>query len=180
MHEETDIPSSIDTGYLTTTCGASEYCILRSDQPLTIQSGFVCDRKVLILVNSSVTIQPDLTNADEDLDACIVVARDGITIEQTASPGAGVPAYNQVNAFLITDGTIEIPTNGTQNDKGLFVEGGLIGFTTVDNTREIQYGNMGTYPVVVVKGNSKYGLLGRELFGSQIEIYKSEVGFKPY
>jgi hypothetical protein len=180
MHEETDIPSSINTDYLTTTCGTSEYCILRSEQPLTIQSDFVCNTKVLILVNSSVTIQPNLTNLNENLDALIIVARDGITIEQTASPAAGIPTYNQVNAFLITDGTIEIPTNGTQNDKGLFVEGGLIGFTTVDNTREIQYGNMGTYPVVVVKGNSKYGLLSRELFGSQIEIYQSEIGFKPY
>jgi hypothetical protein len=33
---------------------------------------------------------------------------------------------------------------------------------------------------LVVDNNSKYGMLSRALFGSQIDIYKTEVGFKPY
>ncbi|KUK76309.1 MAG: hypothetical protein XD93_0992, partial [candidate division WS6 bacterium 34_10] len=52
--------------------------------------------------------------------------------------------------------------------------------SSVLNRREIYYANMGQYPVLVVQGNSKYGILGRKLFGSQIDIYRSLQGFKPY
>ena len=49
-----------------------------------------------------------------------------------------------------------------------------------DWTKKILFSNMGRYPVLVVQGNSKYGILSRKLFGSQIDIYRSLVGFKPY
>jgi hypothetical protein len=39
---------------------------------------------------------------------------------------------------------------------------------------------MGVYPVLVIDNNSKYGLFGKDLFGSQINVFKSEIGFKPY
>jgi hypothetical protein len=39
---------------------------------------------------------------------------------------------------------------------------------------------MGVYPVLVVDNNAKYGLLSKTVFGSQIDIFKIEVGFKPY
>jgi hypothetical protein len=67
----------------------------------------------------------------------------------------------------------------------LIVEGALTAFEDTDNTsvsngREIPWGPRTIYPVIAVNNNSKYGLLSRVLFGSQIDIYKTEVGFKPY
>jgi hypothetical protein len=191
--------SSIDSSILNG-CGFSpltKYCILRTDNPLTIESGFKFDRNVLILANNSVTIEPDIvadTTANPEY-ALIIVAHGNITISsslETADMDPEVDGYDNydvIEAFLLAEGYIEIEKDSTQNppnDRGLFVEGGLVGFTQEDQTnssvvnrREIYYANMGRYPVLVVQGNSKYGMLSKQLFGSQIDIYQSLQGFKP-
>ena len=68
------------------------------------------------------------------------------------------------------------------------MEGGLVGLTTtpisgngsIANKRDIVPSKMQSYPVIAVKCRSKYGLLARKLFGTPIDVFKTEVGFKPY
>jgi hypothetical protein len=158
--------------------------------PLAISNGFKCDAKGLIIVNGDLSIEPDFTNENQE-DACIILVNGNITIERTGnSPTApSATTYDTVEAFLIANGYIEIIGEGVAepSDMGLFVQGGLVGFTpsvsgvsSVWNKREIHYSNMALFPVLFVQGDSKYGLLSRTLFGSQIDIFKKEVGFKPY
>jgi hypothetical protein len=175
-----------------------DYCIWKwsadpidPDVPLTISSGFECNAKGLIIANGNVVIRPQLENAS-DSDACIILANGTITIEEGTEGERNdnsEPFYDKVEAFIITSRGIEVPGEGgeTPDDDGLFVEGGLVGFgedgmsgSTVYSTRELRYNYMDFYPVLVVKGNSKYGLLSRTLFGSQIDIFKRELGYKPY
>jgi len=178
-----------------------EYCIWTWEagdptHKLVFDDGFECNGKGLIIANGNVDITPNFltdSNADPE-NACIILANGNITIKTTdigdQNPDDGYNNYDLVEAFLIANGYIEIEkvtTADPPNDRGLFVEGGLVGFTPEDQTnssvlnrREIYYANMGQYPVLVVQGNSKYGILGRKLFGSQIDIYRSLQGFKPY
>jgi hypothetical protein len=184
------INSSTLTGRLPSSC-TTEYCILERDGDLSID-GFECDGKALIAVNGNVTIEPNLTN-DTNEDACIILASGDIQIGDGERATTGdVPGYDIVEAFLIAGGKIDIPKEDDfdpPNDDGLYVEGGLVSFTppsglenrsSVYNQREIYFSNMGVYPVLVVDNNAKYGLLSKTVFGSQIDIFKIEVGFKPY
>jgi hypothetical protein len=178
------------TGGLPTDC-TTEYCILEGSEDLLIDE-FVCDGKALIAIDGNVTIQPNLTN-DTNQDACIILASGDIEIGYGDRVTVGeTPGYDIIETFLIAGGKIDIPSQTSydpRNDDGLYVEGGLVSFTppsgsenrsSVYNQREILFSNMGIYPVLVVDNNSKYGMLSRALFGSQIDIYKTEVGFKPY
>jgi hypothetical protein len=189
------INSSILTGRLPSSC-TKEYCILEREGSLSIDE-FVCDGKALIAVDGDVTIQPDLTNSGNQ-DACIILASGDIQIGDgdhvTEKEVGDAPEYDIVEAFLIAGGKIDIPSEtvdpeGDKNDDGLYVEGGLVSFTpplrsenrsSVYNQREIHFSNMGVYPVLVVDNNAKYGLLSKTVFGSQVDIFKIEIGFKPY
>lgn len=182
--EEVAIGSDIQNN-MSNYCGASQYCVLRGDETLNIQSGFVCDKKGLILVDNNVVINPNFNSTTEG--ACIILARGNITINNPSTTGTGTPvAYDEIEAFLIAGESIEIPTDGSHDDDALFVEGGLVGFTvnsentSVYNTREVIFNQMGSYPVLVVQGNSKFGILSKEFFGSQVDIYQREVGLKPF
>jgi hypothetical protein len=176
--------------WLPTDC-ETEYCILEREGNLSIDN-FKCNGKALIAVNGNVTIQPHLTN-DTNQDACIILASGDISIGDGDRVTTGnVPGYDIVEAFLIAGGKIDIPKEDDfdpPNDDGLYVEGGLVSFTppsglenrsSVYNQREIHFSNMGVYPVLVVDNNAKYGLLSKTVFGSQIDIFKIEIGFKPY
>jgi hypothetical protein len=178
------------TGGLPADC-TTEYCILEGSEDLLIDE-FVCDGKALIAIDGNVTIQPNLTN-DTDQDACIILASGDIEIGYGDRVTVGdTPGYDIVEAFLIAGGKIDIPSQTSydpRNDDGLYVEGGLVSFTppsgsenrsSVYNQREILFSNMGIYPVLVVDNNAKYGMLSKTIFGSQIDVFKTEVGFKPY
>jgi hypothetical protein len=184
------INSSTLTGGLPTSC-TEEYCILERDGDLSIEN-FECNSKALIAVDGNVTIEPNLTN-DTNQDACIILASGDIQIGYGDRVTTGdTPGYDIVEAFLIAGGKIDIPKQAEfdpPNDDGLYIEGGLVSFTpppesenrsSVYNQREIHFSNMGVYPVLVVDNNAKYGLLSKTVFGSQIDIFKIEVGFKPY
>jgi len=187
--------SKLETNLSTNGC-TEEYCILERSGDLLIEN-FVCDGKALIAVDGDVTIEPNLTN-DTNQDACIILASGDIQIGDGDSvivkEVGDAPEYDIVEAFLIAGGEIDIPSEtvdpeGDKNDDGLYIEGGLVSFTlpsgsenrsSVYNQREIHFSNMGVYPVLVVDNNAKYGLLSKTVFGSQIDIFKIEVGFKPY
>jgi hypothetical protein len=161
-----------------------DYCVIESDSDISIQSGFVCDGKGLIVSKGNITIHPDMTNLDSSSsNACILLAGGDINIGSGQSKSGDLVNYDIIQAFMIANNQINISEDGSNN--GLIVEGALTAFEDTDNTsvsngREIPWGPRTIYPVIAVNNNSKYGLLSRVLFGSQIDIYKTEVGFKPY
>jgi hypothetical protein len=160
-----------------------EYCVISSTQDITINQGTVCDRKTLISSSGSITITPDFTNSD-NTSACIILAGGNIIIE----PGVDLPSqvnYDTIEAYMIANGQITIKGGDTQD--GLRVEGGLVAFTpgngygSIENERVMQsLAVRNTYPILAIKTSSKYGILSKTLFGSQVNIFKTEVGFKPY
>lgn len=183
---------SVDTltDNLTDYCNGPEpYCLLENERDLSIASNFTCDSKALIAVNGNVNITPDFVNGS-NADACIILASGDINIQAVGTAGDDIPGYDKIQAFLIAGGKINISSISEGEDKrdqGLYVEGGLVSFASqtgrlasVDNKREIKYSNMGLYPVLIVDNNGKYGLFGKKVFGSQIDVYRTEIGFKPY
>jgi hypothetical protein len=176
----------------TTNCD-KEYCVLtqfEDETELTIGKGFQCNGKGLIIVDGDITINPNFTNSPAD-SACIILASGDITI----TPGddaVGTPGYDQIQAFLIANGDITIQAENeppTEDSDGLIVEGGLIAVsdgadlgssTSIINERDIHHNHQLLKPVIFVKGRSKYAILGKAMFGSQVDIFKTELGFKPY
>ncbi|HCC67669.1 TPA: hypothetical protein DEP90_00410 [Patescibacteria group bacterium] len=161
------------------------YIINNNEDEDTKIDSFVCDGKGLIIVNGNVTITPDITNSTT-LDACIILASGDITIQPGSDKeDSGAFGYDLLHSFLIANGEIVIEED--LNNDGLLVEGGLVAFTpnlssssAIVNNREIGLVSRNIYPVLVVNNNAKYGLLSRTLFGSQIDVFKIEVGFKPF
>ncbi len=181
------------SGSLSDQC-SEDYCILERDDDLTINADFTCDKKGLIIAKGDITIIPDLTSGDSVDEACIILSGGNITIKAKRAPvGAGdPPEYDEIHAYLIANGEIVIEkhstaTNSSDNQAELYVKGGLSAFTVdasrsaaVHNEREMHFGHMGIYPVLVVENNAKYGFLSKGVFGSQIDIFKLEIGFKPF
>lgn len=165
--------------------GSYDYCTLMKNQGDLIINKFKCNHMGLIIVNGDVTIKPDFNN-DSNSDACIILATGNVTIEKGSDKG-GNPGYDRLEAFVITGKRVIISKDTNGND-GLFVEGGLValsesvggGVAAIENSRDIPFSKRHVYPVIAVDCKSKYGLLARAMFGSPIDIFKSEVGFKPY
>ncbi len=185
--EKKTISGTTLSGSLSDQC-STQRCVLESSSSTLNIDNFTCDGKALISVQGDIEITPDIVNAS-NRDACIILASGNIEIGNGSRKTSGdTPEYDIIEAFLIAGGQINIPTEGLNppNDDGLYIEGGLISFTdavsgtSINNEREILFSNIGVYPVLVVDNNSKYGLFGRDIFGTQISILKNEIGFKPY
>lgn len=164
-----------------------EICILHRSGDLNISTGSVCKSNALLIASGDITIDPDFKN-NNDSSACIIVANGNIIIDNGETSNnnltVGGVNYDVIEAFLIAGGEIIIESD-SRND-GLMVEGGLAAFTpasaksAVNNQRKISLSFRNTHPVIAVKGNAKYGLLGKKLFGSQTSIFQVYIGFKPY
>lgn len=173
------------SGVFSTLCDENpEYCVVKTDEDITIDTSFLCDTNGFIVTRGDIIIEPNFLNQSSE-DVCILLALGDIII----SPGQSVEndpvGYNVINAFLIAGGQIIIEEDG--NNNGLLIEGGLVAFTkgddeggSIENNREISVLYKNLYPVLVVDYNPKYALLSRKLFGSQIEVFKIEIGFKPF
>jgi hypothetical protein len=160
-----------------------EYCAVLKEGDIVIGSDFLCDTKALISSGGNITITPDFLN-ETNANACILLANGDIII-QPGESGSNDINYDVIQSLLIAGNNIVIEEDPS-ND-GLIVEGGLIAFGSEDNgisniidSRTIAWGYRNSYPVIAVNNNAKYGLMSRDVFGSQIEIFKLEIGFKPY
>lgn len=171
----TDICSGFDP--------STEYCIVLSNSPITIQSGFTCNGRALIASSDDINISPDFEN-NVASDACILLSGGDINISEGDGKSGAPVNYDILKAFVIADGSINIASDSSDN--GILVEGGLVAFgrqtsdPAIINNREILWGPRNLYPVIAINNVAKYGILSRTLFGSQIDIFKTEVGFKPY
>jgi hypothetical protein len=171
-------------GNISSYCAAGiDYCVISNIDDITINKGTTCDTKALISSKKDIIITPDFLNENED-DACILVAGGDIVIKN-GDDLVGNIEYDTIEAFMVADNQIVI--EGLDNSDGLRVEGGLVSFTkgssygSIENNRVMEPLHIRSmYPVIAIKNSAKYGMLSKSLFGSQIDIFKIEVGFKPY
>ena len=160
------------------------FCIIKNSGDININNGFECDTRGLILSGNDVNINTDMLNESPTSDnACIVLARKDINISSGSNKSGAEVNYDIIQSFMIAGENVNIESDSSKN--GLLVEGGLFGFgnengTSILNGRSISWGYRNQYPVIAVDNNGKYGLLSKYLFGSQVEIFKLEIGFKPY
>ena len=188
--KKTDSPELFDEQHYTAfgdvlseSCDTSKYCVISSDTDIVIPEDFTCNGHGLITSGGNITITPDFIN-NTNSDACILLANGNITIKPGSTDTENVH-YDLLQAFLIAGNNIIIEEDPSED--GLIVEGGLIAFgnessnlSNILNSRTISWGYRNSYPVIAVNNNAKYGLLSRDIFGSQVEIFRLEIGFKPY
>ncbi|NLZ24635.1 hypothetical protein GX888_02750, partial [Candidatus Dojkabacteria bacterium] len=105
-----------------------------------------------------------------------------VTFEEGTSSGSSTQQlhYDEVNAYIFSDGTISISKESEDRPifDGFYIGGGIHSRNEVNMKRYLKLGDRLIYPAFVVNHHSKYGILARELFGSQVNIQKTEVGFK--
>jgi hypothetical protein len=179
------VPSPLSGNILDQTeCVANDYCILRREGDLEVSSGSTCGGNGLVAVNGNLTINPDFKNVN-DADRCIFVVSGNVNIAQGTDPNTNPKVdYDVIEAYIVSAGQIII--EGDPFSNGLIVQGGLSAFnsggasSSIINQRTIELDYRNMHPVLAVDANPKYGLLSRTLFGSQTDIFRVDIGFKPY
>ncbi|MBP5204127.1 hypothetical protein J6Z48_00595 [bacterium] len=106
-------------------------------------STFVCDGRVVVVVNGRLNIYPNITN-ENPTNACVFIARgdvhiyggkDSTTDYKDSFDGTGFSSNanlvaDELHAFILTDGVIVLEKEEqTSLQDPLFVEGGLVSFT---------------------------------------------------
>lgn len=162
----------------------SSVCILKHTGTLQVgnTSDFVCNGWGVFFVDGDLVINRDILNVNKEKDACIFVVSGDVTIkgENTHSSPTQIQ-YDEINAYIIADGDITIDAElGNQRYDGMFVGGALQTHGGLHVNRALKLSDRNTYPVLMVKYHSKYSVLSNLVFGSQIDILKTEIGFKPY
>ena len=184
--ETIDISSDTTfTGNASDYC-SSEYCVINTEYNLTLDTGFVCDTRVLFMTSGDITIQPNLTN-DGSTDGCIFVSGGNITIEEGsyASSGSTEPLYDIIEGYFLADGsiTIEAGDAGLDVKDGLQINGGLIGFggtQSIVMERNMKLIDKAKYPTLAIHADARYGKIALQFFGPERSVYKQEVGYKPF
>jgi hypothetical protein len=162
----------------------SSVCILKHTGTLQVgnTSDFVCDGWGVFFVDGDLVINRRIINTNANRDACIFVVRGNVEIMQGAKASStGQIQYDEINAYIITDGdiNIEAETVGQKYD-GVFIGGALQTLGGLNVNRSLKLVDRNIYPVLMVKYHSKYSVLSNLVFGSQVDILKTEIGFKPY
>ena len=166
-------------------CG-SEHCVVNTSYQLTVDSGFICDSRMLFLTSGDIVVRPDLMN-EHNTDGCIFVAGGNISIEEGtyASEGSTAPRYDIVEGYFLADGVIDIEAGdaGLSVKDGLQVNGGLIAFggsQSIVLNRDMKLKDKAMYPSLAVHAAPGYGKIALEFFGPERSVYKQEVGYKPF
>jgi hypothetical protein len=182
--EEVYLDEGTISGDLMTYCESNpDICVLRREGEtplnLNISSGFECNGKGLVMVDGDLNIDPDIVNSN-DSNACIFLVGGNVNIQKGEDKDNSVVGinYDLLEAFVMSSGDINIEEDNKPN--GLAVQGGLVTLGTINNSRSIGLDHRNTHPVIAVRGNAKYGLLSKTLFGTQTDIFRVDIGFKPY
>lgn len=126
-----------------------------------------------------------IINQDKDnRNACIFIVGGEVDIKEGGkSSKSGNLEYDEINAYILADGIINIRKEvGSTIYDGLYINGGLhtLNESGVMMYRNLKLGDRFKYPALVVDMHSKYGVLARTIFGSPVNIQKTEIGIKPY
>ena len=162
--------------------GQNEIASVETDGNLFVDSKFICDRRGVFFVKGDLTIEGRITNQNLEKDACIFVVNGNVTIDNGKKVSESTMEYDEINAYILADGKIEIQQEeGESIYDGIYIDGGMHSLNEegVVIKRSLKLADRLRYPVLVVKQNSKYGVLSRSLFGSDIILQSIEVGVRP-
>ena len=164
-------------------CGSSSICILKRAGDLEVGnvSPFVCNTSGVFFVEGNLTIHKEISNVNENKDACIFVVKGDVVIKEGAKKSTSQLQYDQINTYIMADGSIDIDAEytGVKFD-GVFIQGGLQSLGGLNMNRSLKLVDRNIYPALVIKYHSKYSVLSNIVFGSQVDILKTEMGYKPY
>ncbi|MGI6423510.1 MAG: hypothetical protein ACOX0X_02770 [Candidatus Dojkabacteria bacterium] len=167
---------------------SNSVCIQKAPGDLVVGSSshdFTCDNWGVFFVGGNLTIENAIRNstADHNKDACIFVVKGDVVINNGPKMSSSTQIeYDEIRAYIVADGNINIvaQTGVANHYDGIFVEGGLHSFSGLNMARSLKLVDRNIYPSLVVKNHPKYSVLSNLVFGSQIDILKTETGFKPY
>lgn len=163
--------------------GQNEIASVEADGNLSVNKNFKCDRRGVFFVKGNLTIDGKITNENVQKDACIFVVEGNVAIDNGEKVSGSTMEYDDINAYILADGKIEILQEGGRSSiyDGIYIDGGMHSLSEegVVIKRSLKLADRLRYPVLVVKHNSKYGVLSRSLFGSDIVLQSIEVGVRP-
>lgn len=164
---------------------SNSVCILNKEGDLTVgnTSDFVCDNRGVFFVTGNLTIKRQILNNSANADACMFIVQGSVLIEDgEKQSSSGQLEYDEIHAYIITDGsiTIEAETDFINKYDGVYVEGGLQSQLGLSMNRTLKLVDRNMYPALVVRHHPKYAVLSNIVFGSNIEMPRTESGFKPY
>lgn len=175
-------------------CNDPKGCIYRTNR----LGGFFYSGKIIIVPpdgKSDITITRDIkegfssTPGDNQGEHALYIFTEGninIGYPNGSSSGGGTLETDQIDAFLIAKGNINIlpeAPEGGFHDKVL-VNGGIIALGEVGSSpafslqRTLGLLNP-NHPVLTANYHPKYAVFSELFFGLQVNAYKREVGFKP-
>lgn len=178
----------ISTGVL---CGPSDgYCVLNFTGNLIIRSNLKCNRRVLLFVDGNLTINPPLRNSQTNImdasrrNGCIFVVGGDMVIDEGANQSSPtIFAYDVIHGYFFVDGKVTILHEESKDSDdiydGVYINGGVHTLGGILINRYLRLIDRLNYPVVAIDHHSKYGVLGGMFFGSNFNLQKVEVGFKP-
>jgi len=185
-------------------CGNKEVCIWESKESINIgstnQTGgpvtittyqgkilVVSEQDIIvrppIITIPSIEIKPGIEGKNPETSGLILFAGGDIVINSESRTTGGTVEYDQIEAFMISRGQIQISAESSSLQDGVMVSGSLISFASNDNNRGIllqrDLGLLNvTNPVLVVTYHPKYAKISEIFFGKDNSAYKQEVGFK--
>jgi len=172
----------------TSTC-TSGICYVYSTNNITLNSGFECTSKILVMSEGNITINPDITSSSTNT-GCIFLAKGNIYIGAgTYKTGVATNVhYDFLDAYLMAQG--QIIFNLVDTDKsvrdGIEINGGLVAFgngvtsgSALNILRNLKLLNVSN-PTVVTNYDYKYPNIATQFFGVEAPIYKQEIGFKSF
>ena len=189
---KTYIPNLNDLGNFDTLQGSlstlgdgiaqNEIASVEADEDLTVNKNFKCDRGGVFFVKENLTIEGNITNGNLNKGACIFIVNGDVTIKNGDDASYGTMGYDEINAYILADGKIEILEQGWGSIyDGIFIDGGMhsLNENGIVIERSLKLADRLRFPVLVVKQNSKYGVLSGSLFGSSIILQTIEMGVRP-
>ena len=175
---------SLLTGSLVTN-GSSNIRYLDRIGSLTVGTPtipFTCNGRGVFFVSGNLTINGKILNTTPNKDACIFVVKGNVIVREGANvSGLTQIQYDPLNAYILADGTfvIEKETDTKNTTDGLYVGGGIHTLDGLTLNRYLKLSDRLQFPAFVVDHHSKYGVFAGQIFGTQVNMQKVEVGIKP-
>lgn len=149
----------------------------------TTYSPFVCNGKGVFFVSENLIINGKILNGNTtpNRDACIFVVKGNVIVKEGANSSPSTIGYDPLNAYILADGTFIIEAEKVTKPipDGLYVGGGIHSLDGLTLYRYLKLDHRLQFPVFVVDHHSKYGVFAGQIFGSQVNMQKVEVGIKP-
>lgn len=164
-------------------------CYTYSTEDIHIPQSYTCAKPTLIISEKNIYIEPNI-NSGTGFSGCIFLAKNNIYVGAGSHLSDTKIKYDYIDGFLIADNQIIFPlvdqtsaSNALRD--GIEVYGGLVAFgskisdgaSAISIERNMRLLNQ-TNPTLVVTYDNRYANLSYIFFGTSVQLYKQEVGFK--